>query len=447
MTKLESVPADPTPELIDPTRTGITGGFDDDSQPLLIAWSRPRLVSTGAIALACLVLTILFAALTMIPPYDLGVYQSAGWSMLLGVDPYPPYTPGTDAPFTYPPFAGWLFTPLVPFPEGLLAWLWSFASLALLAWVIRRTLLLAPGLAAQPNGARTTAIVIGSLALATATDPVWDHLAFGQINIALMAACLYDLLGPRDLTRTRTIPQGALIGLAAAVKLTPAIFVIYLLLTRRTRAACVAVASAIGATLAAAIASPGPSRAFFFDLLWRLDARVGLGGFQVTIWNQSIKGALWRLVPDPLVSPLWAVAVLIVGASGMWLARMAWERRGDIAGACATGLVAAMVSPVSWVHHLVWLIPAAVLLMLSTLRSDRLFAGAAIVLLCARTYQLGDIWARHARFWPWDTLGIVPPDSYLLLSVGVVLWLGLSPRHFATPLFTQPERRRATIAA
>jgi alpha-1,2-mannosyltransferase len=445
MTKLGSAPADPTSELTDPTRASVTA-LDDDSQSLPISWSRPRLVSTAAILLACLVLTALFAAIRTDPPYDLGVYQRASLALLRGVDPYPPYVPGADAPFTYPPFAGWLFTPLALIPEGLLAWLWSFASLALLAWVIRRTLLLAPCLAAQPNGARTTTIVIVSLALATATDPVWDNLAFGQISIALMAACLYDLIGPRDLNRTRTIPQGVLIGLAAAVKLSPAIFVIYLLLTRRTRAACVAVASAIGASLAAAITSPGPSRAFFFDLLWRLEARVGLGGLHATMWNQSIKGALWRLVPDPLVSPLWAVAVLIVGASGMWLARMAWERRGDIAGACSTGLVAAMVSPVSWVHHLVWLIPAAVLLMLSTLRGDRIFAGAVFVLLCARSYQL-DIWVRHTRFWPWDTLAILPPDSYLLLSVGVVLWLGQSPRRFGTPLIAQRDRRRTRIAA
>ena len=423
------------------------GGLDDDLKPLFTAGSRPRLVSAAAILLAGSVLAALFEAIRIVPAYDIGVYQRGGWAIVLGTDLYPPYVPEGDAPFTYPPFAGWLFTPLAPLPQGLLTWLWTFASLALLAWVIRRTLLLAPGLAAQPNGARTTAIVIGCLALATVTDPVWDNLAFGQISIALMAACLFDLLGPRDLTRTRTIPQGALIGLAAAVKLTPAIFIIYLLLTRRTRAACVAVASAIGATLAAAIASPGPSRAFFFDLLWRLDARVGLGGLHKTIWNQSIKGALWRLLPDPLVSPLWAVAVLIVGAGGMWLALMAWERRGDIAGACTTGLVATMVSPVSWVHHLVWLLPAVVLLMLSTLRSDRIFAGAAIVLLCARTYQLGDTWARHTPFWLWDARAIVPPDSYLLLSVGLVLWLGLSSPHFATPLMTQRDWRRTTIAA
>ena len=446
MTKLESAPADPTPQSIGPTRTSVAA-LDVDLQPSPTWWSRPRLVSTAAIFLACLVLTGLFEAVRNYPPYDLGVYQRAGWAMLRGIDPYPAYIPQGDAPFTYPPFAGWLFTPLALIPEGLLTWLWNFASLVLLAWVIRSALLLAPGLAAQPNGARTTTIVIGSLGLATATDPVWDQLSFGQMSIALMAACLYDLLGHRDLTGTRIIPQGVLIGLAAAVKLTPAIFVIYLLLTRRTRAACVAVASAIGATLAAALASPGPSRAFFFDLLWHLDARVGLGGLHTTIWNQSVKGALWRLVPAPMVSPLWAVAVLIVGVSGMWLARMAWERRGEIAGACATGLVATMVSPVSWVHHLVWMIPAAVILMLSPLRSDRTVAGAAIVLLCARSYQLGEIWARHTTFWIWDTRAIVPPDSYLLLSVCLVLWLGQSSRRFATPLIARPDRRRTTIAA
>jgi len=446
MTKLESASADRTPEPIGPTRTTVIR-LDHDSQPHPISWSRSRLVSTGAILLACLVLAILFETIRIYPPYDLGVYQRAAWAMMLGVDPYPPYIPEGDGPFTYTPFAGWLFAPFAPIPEELLAWLWIFASLALLAWVIRRALLLAPALAAQPNGVRTTAIVIGSLALATAADPVWDHLSFGQMSIVLMAACLYDLLGPRDQTRTRKIPQGVLIGLAAAVKLTPAIFVIYLLLTRRTRAACVAVATAIGVTLAAAIASPGPSRTFFFDLLWRLDARVGLGGLHTTIWNQSIKGALWRLVPGPLVSPLWAVAALIVGASGMWLARMAWERRGDIAGACATGLVATMVSPVSWVHHLVWLIPATVLLMLSPRRSDRTFAGAIIVILCARSYQLGETWARHTPFWQWDTRAIVPPDSYLLLSVSVVLWLGLSARRFATPAVTQREGRPTLIAA
>lgn len=431
MTKLESALAEPTPELIGPIRTS-GAGRDSESRPPLIAWRRPHLVSIAAIALACSVLTTAFAAITtIVPPYDLVVYRAAGWAMLHGVDPYS-LSLGTDLPFTYSPFAGWLFTPLALLPPiaplrwGLVAWLWSFISLALLAWVIRRTLLLAPGLAARPNEARTITIVIGSLALATATVPVSDHLGFGQIDIALMAACLYDLLGPRTLTRTRTIPQGVLIGLAAAVKLTPAIFVIYLLLTRRTRAACVAVASAIGATLAAAIATPHPTHIFFFDLLWHLEARVGLGN-NAMIGNQSVKGALLRLIPDHLVSPLWAVAVLIVGAGGMWLTRMAWQRRGDIAGACATGLVAVLVSPVSWPHHLVWLIPAATLLGLSSLRGDRMIASMAVLLLCARSHRLGAIWSQHSWFWLWDSLvAMVLQNSYLLLSISIVLWLGLS---------------------
>ena len=93
MTKLESALADPTPELIGPTRTSVTG-LDDDSQPLPIAWSRPRLVSTAAIFLACLVLAILFETIRIYPPYDLGVYQRAAWAMLLVLHPTSPTSPG-----------------------------------------------------------------------------------------------------------------------------------------------------------------------------------------------------------------------------------------------------------------------------------------------------------------------------------------------------------------
>src|SRR5271170_377944 len=116
MTQLESASADPTPEPTGPTRTTVIR-LDDDSQPPLISWSRSRLVSTGAILLACLVLAIQFETIRIYPPYDLGVYQRAAWAMMLGVDPYPPYVPEGDAPFTYTPFAGWLFAPFAPIPE------------------------------------------------------------------------------------------------------------------------------------------------------------------------------------------------------------------------------------------------------------------------------------------------------------------------------------------
>jgi alpha-1,2-mannosyltransferase len=402
-----------------------------------------RLGSTAAIALACAVCTAVFTAFTtVVPPLDLRTYRAIGWAMLHGIDPYGT-VPGTALAFVYTPFAAWLFTPLALFPPlapirwQFFALLWSFASLALLAWTIRRTLLLAPGWAAPPNGARTTAAVIASVALAIAGGPISDHLGFGQINIALMAVCFYDFVGPRN--RSRRIPQGVLIGLAAAVKLTPAIFVIYLLLTRRLRAAGVAIASAIAVTTAAAVVSAHASRVYFLGLIWHLESRVSMENPE-TIGNQSLKGALVRLVPDQLVSPLWVAAVLVAGIGGLWLSRMAWQRRGDIAGACTAGLVAVIVSPVSWIHHLVWLIPSAVLLGFSTLPRDRMVAIAAVLLTLARTPRLGEMWSRHAGSWLADAAAMILQDSYLLLAVGIVLWLGLSAP-------AQAVERRAPMAA
>jgi hypothetical protein len=92
MTKLESAPADPAPELTDASRTRI-GGLDDDLKPLFTAESRPRLVSAAAILLAGSVLAALFEAIRIVPAYDIGVYQRGGWAIVLGTDLYPPTSP------------------------------------------------------------------------------------------------------------------------------------------------------------------------------------------------------------------------------------------------------------------------------------------------------------------------------------------------------------------
>jgi alpha-1,2-mannosyltransferase len=230
-----------------------------------------------------------------------------------------------------------------------------------------------------------------------------------------------------------------LIGLAAAVKLTPAIFVIYLLAIGRIRAASVAVASAIAVTVAAAVASPGASREYFFDLFWHLATRVGLQNPE-TIGNQSLKGALLRLVPGQVVTPLWIVALLVCVAVGPWLMHRAWRRRGDIAGACVTGLFGVVVSPISWVHHFVWLIPASALLGGSARRRDRVVAAAAALLMCLRGPRLGLMLSQHTSLWLWDGFALLLQDTYLLLAATIALWLAL----VAPPAAT--ERRRVAAA-
>ena len=105
---------------------------------------------------------------------------------------------------------------------------------------------------------------------ATATvffvEPVSETLAFGQLGIFLVALVVLDLApGPRIWSR-RILPEGALTGLAAAVKLTPAIFVVYLLAVRRMRAFWAAVVAALVVTLASAVVAPHASWEFWSRL-------------------------------------------------------------------------------------------------------------------------------------------------------------------------------------
>ena len=137
--------------------------------------------------------------------------------------------PVTGLPFTYPPFAAVVMVPLALLPAWLAAALWTGASVGALAAVVvvvRRAL-------GRPAPGWLVALVTGG---ALALEPVWQNLAFGQVNLFLMLAVLVDLLRPERRW------SGVLVGIAAGVKLTPLVFVVLLVLVGRRAAAGRAVA-------------------------------------------------------------------------------------------------------------------------------------------------------------------------------------------------------------
>jgi alpha-1,2-mannosyltransferase len=365
-------------------------------------------VVTGAAV--CVVLTSVMLALSTVPACDLAVYRAGGYALLHGISLYGPQFPD-NLPFTYPPFAAWPLVVLAPLPPGLCRWLWSFATLAVLGWVIavsfHRIL---------PNRPWPRALAVSGLIVAFAvTSPMTDHLGFGQINVFLMALCLADLLGARP----RWLPQGVLIGLATVVKLVPGLFIVYLLVTRRFRAAAAAILAAVAATLLAAAVSPADSRLYFTDLLWHLGQRVGLNN-NATVGNQSLQGALLRVLPGSSVGLLWAILAGVVLIAGMWGALRAYRGAGDVAGAAVTGLVSVMISPVSWPHHLVWFVPAIAALIGDGRRRRRLLAGAVVwLILLARTHRLGQdvVDLYHSGTLRW--IGELLRDSFLIVGIGV----------------------------
>jgi alpha-1,2-mannosyltransferase len=278
---------------------------------------------------------------------DLDVYQRTGSLVLAGGDFY--NEPGR-LPFLYPPFAALLAVPLAVLPPTLVQVAWTAGGALAVVAVLHRL--------------RLTGWVLSLVATAAMffVQPVVQTLAYGQLGIFLVALVVLDLVpGPRVLRR-RLLPEGTLTGLAAAIKLTPAIFGLYLLLAGKRRAFAVAAGSAVAATLVSAILVPGPS-ADFWGRLARGDT--GLGHSIIYYTNQSVMADVARVLGlQPSASLAGLAAGAVVALIGVWAAVL-WHRLGEVGLAVnLCGVAGLLASPVSWLHHFVWIVPLAASLVL-----------------------------------------------------------------------------------
>ena len=196
------------------------------------------------------------------------------------------------------------------------------------------------------------------------------------------------------------------IGLATAIKLTPGIFIIYLLLTRRWRAAATAAAAAVAATLFGAAFAPSETWRYFTSIIFDT-SRVG---FIDSTMNQSVNGLLARLSdPLPPSGLAWLALGGAIAAVGLWRARRAALAGDELAGMTLAGLAGVLISPVSWVHHIIWLFPAMLLVSLR-------LAGAIRSLL--HDSQPGS--GRTERALTARIVEVVVCS--LLITVGLVVW-------------------------
>ncbi|HEY0486041.1 MAG TPA: glycosyltransferase family 87 protein [Mycobacteriales bacterium] len=334
--------------------------------------------------------------------FDLTIYRGALHSWWDGTGLYAYHHPGYGGMgFVYPPFAALVLSPLALLPAGAALGAVTVVNLVILAgcgWWLARPL----GL----PGWFTVALV---LPLGVALEPVRDTLGFGQVNLLLAFLVLVD---GWLLARGRRDVAGFGIGVAAAIKLTPAVFVVYLLLRREWRPAANALAAAAAATLLAAAVDWRTSWQFWTSMLWDT-SRVGRSD---STPNQSLLGLVARLYDDstPPRWP-WLLAVLVVLAVGLARAVRAEDR---VAALTVVGLTGCLVSPISWVHHLVWVGPAIVVL----LRARRPVAAVATYGLAVSSIVF---WWRRAAPHHWDLglAGMVQENAYVLLLLALVLWL------------------------
>ena len=297
-------------------------------------------------------------------PFDFGVYRWGGQAVTQGVRLYRGHA--DTRLFTYPPFAAVLLTAIAAIPEiaGRIAF--ELVSLLALASAAQTTLKLA--------GYRASWQVLGGIVIIAMTlEPVYHTFFLGQVNLILLALILVDIW---RVTQGR--PAGLLIGIAAAVKLTPLIFIALLVVAGRTKAGLTAAITFVVCGLLGYVVAPGDSRMYWQHRLFTNTGRFGAP----YISNQSLYAAALRIAGGAHVGHWFVVIPVLLGLVGLAIAGVL-ARSGDWLGAvAAAGATGLLVSPISWTHHWVWILPALVILLRGGRRS-RIVAGCAYVLFVA----------------------------------------------------------------
>jgi alpha-1,2-mannosyltransferase len=299
---------------------------------------------------------------------DLHIYYGAAEHVGAGRPLYE-YVAANGGPFTYPPFAMVLLRPLTALPEGALQVLWLVLCCAAVAAI-------AASVKGAFGGRQVAVAAVACVVLVSA--PAQSNLRFGQMSFFVVLLALVDAVG---LTPARY--RGALVGLAAAIKLTPLLFVGYFLLAGRPKDAARAAAAFAACAVVGAVALPADSWAYWTGTV----AQTSRVGNLAWMGNQSLHGMLLRAGVAPDTLPLiWATLVAVVAGTALWRARTLWRDGEPVRAAVLVGCATVVASPVSWTHHQVWTVLAAMLLVATHGVAQRIAGG---VLLVVMTLSLG----------------------------------------------------------
>jgi len=345
---------------------------------------RRTIVRIGIVAVACYVAWLAIEAFGR--PYiffDLLIYHGAVDWWAGGGDLYAFIAPNTTLGFTYPPFAALVMLPMSVLSTKVAAWLNIVASLAALGVILAA--LLRP--IADRAGWSRWFVVALALPLAAATEPVRETLGYGQVNLLLFVLVMADLVALR--WRARAVAAGAEaadrragepwwlklwlsgawagvgVGLASAIKLTPALFILYFVVTRQWRAAVTAVVTAFAVTVGAFFLAGQESVTYWGSVIWQTE-RIGAADMTP---NQSLAGVLARIY-DSIETPglMWLAFSLLILAVGLSRASSAHHDGDELTAFTLVGLTANVISPISWSHHLVFVLPAIIVLLDAALR-------------------------------------------------------------------------------
>nr|WP_245819888.1 glycosyltransferase 87 family protein [Rhodococcus yunnanensis] len=345
---------------------------------------------------------------------DLDVYRLGGRVFVSGSPLYgqmPPTAIGNTLPFTYPPIAATIFGPLSMISLHWAGIVVTAVSLTLLFGTIVLTLV---SLGVAP---RTVLLWVAGAVFAVSMilEPVFSTFDYGQINIILMAFVAADCL-----PRKTPWPRGVLIGFVAAVKLTPAVFVLFFLFRKDFRAAVVSGISFAAFTALGFAVTFSDSLQYWTQTLVDSD-RIGRPAYPA---NQSISGVLARLgLEDSIRSATWIAVSFGLLVLTFFAMRKAFAANQTALGLGVNAMFGLLVSPVSWSHHWVWVVPFMVALAtLAYRRKNALvlcFVGIGAVLMHFAPHWGLAIGRSSGLDWPlWDQLAA---SSYVWWGIAAIV--------------------------
>lgn len=345
----------------------------------------PRWVATHPLFLRGLVV--------LVCGFGLAVAVNALWARAIDMEAYHlagraalAHEPLYDQPmvgglsFVYSPWAALLFTPLALLPLA--------GAQAVMVAVNCAALIFAAWRSWQSVGL-TDRRALPVLAVLVASASLWFQsvhatVYVGQINLVLLALVVGDLL--RD---DRRRSKGLGVGIAAGVKLTPMLFVPYLFVTRRPRAAAVAVGSFLGTVVVGCAVLPADSVKFWLTGTFADSTRISPDAGAPR--NVSVRGLLIRLFGDTSTTEAWWFGLAALLAAGtIALGRRAHRDGEELLAVTLCGLCSAAVSPWAWDNHWVWLVPLAVFVANQALRAttrDRVLIWTPVATLAVMTFS------------------------------------------------------------
>lgn len=345
---------------------------------------RRHLLTWTAVVLTSVALALVARWVYTADPYwsqrwtvDLTVYMASGETVRDGESLYdlvvmsPLYG---EMPYLYPPLTALLFfVPLSFLPMAAASLVWNSASLVALGAVVWLTL----GIAGLRDGRARSVLTVAGLVLVACLLPVRIQLIAGQINAFLLLLVLLDF---------RRFPgrwQGVGIGIAAGLKVTPLIFLAYLVVTRRWAAARNALAAFLATVAAGFLILPADAARYWGGLVLH-SSRAG-GVFDTP--NQSLAGALARVMSGEQFDTWWLLVMAVVGLWGTAVALFAFRRGADFLGFSAAAVTGLLISPVSWEHHWVYVIPLLIWLAVRAWR-ERAWPVAAVTALLVTVFTV-----------------------------------------------------------